>query len=322
MGIITIGFLTSSPQDFIRLLIIPVFIWLGWKDYQNRIVENKYWPPLLIAGALLFIWDVIVAANTGALDLFVFTSVVNFGVILPSIYFAWRIGGIGGADVKAIAAITVCIPVIPTYYTKTIAYPIETGTSVFILALLTNMSIILMLSFVWYGIYNAYNGNISKYMFFTIKTPVKNIFNGYGKLCFQTDDETDDKMTGRIQVNVIEEYLEWRECTIEDIRTDPCRYREPETVPELNEEQNNKQTDNENSDTDLKEDWWGASVFLNNHFDPHMGQSVNSESLVDALEELTIAEKCWIAPGIPLITYIAAAIPITLVTGNIMLYLL
>lgn len=324
MGIVTIGFLTSSPQDFIRLLIIPVFFWLGWKDYQNRIVENKYWPPLLIAGGILLVWDMITAANTGALDLFVFAAVVNFGVVLPSMYFAWRVGGVGGADVKAIAAITVCLPVMPTYYTETMAYPLGTGTSVFVLALLTNVAILLILSFVWYGIYNAYNSEFSKYMFFTIRTPVENVFDGHGKLCFPTNDDDDGELTGRIQINTLKKYLAWRDCTIEDIRTDPCRYREPETISEQHTDSTatNTLTDGGDTETERESDWWGANVFIENYFEPRMGHNIDPQSLTDALEELTVAEKCWIAPGIPLVTYMAAAIPITIITGNTVLYFL
>lgn len=146
---------TTPPQTLLRLLTIPVFAWIGWKDYQTRRVSNAYWPPLLGIGVACIAADALTITNPTYWNALTTALVLTVTVVAPALMFAWYSGNLGGADVKGIVTLAVVIPVTPGYYTTNITTAIP-DTPIFIFAVLLNLAVLLIGTLAVMFLYAAY----------------------------------------------------------------------------------------------------------------------------------------------------------------------
>lgn len=325
MQIVDVLLFESTFPDLIRLTIIPLFVYLSWKDIRTRTVENKYWVPLLVVGAVLLFWEGVVAYNSPSWRYFWLSSISSVFFFIPLMYVFWYMGAFGGADAKAFMAIALFIPSYPTYYLESIAVPVTNGLNVFAFAVLTNAGIIAMFSLLFIFCYNVYQKNIAKPMFIGVKTPVHDAIDSHGQLL-----ESDTGLTmGGVQLSTIKKYLEWREATLEELQQDPDCYRHPETVSTITNKDNQGIQHDETEVKDIEgardgdvssEDWWGVDKFLStSEYTIH--DSSTPEEIREGIERLINGGDVWVAPGTPFIAYITIGLVFAFVYGNVIFYI-
>lgn len=347
----------ASVPDLLRLLVLPFFGYVAYRDIATRRVPNETWIPLALLALVLFVWE-FYAIQTGDVpgwerQQFYIQVGISIGFIIPLSYMFWLMGGFGGADAKAFFIIAVLFPTYPDYQLAELgiegtfaALPIvQTTIGVFSLTILSNT----VLAGVAYPIAlagkNAATGYVSPGMFIAKPVQAQNITTEYGSILDFPDQSiaADLSLAGlgsyfswrQLDLDALRMYLQWRDITLSELRENPERYRDPASLPaEPNPpgdgsfvtdggEDAVDQQDGEGESqttTDGYDDPWGADAFLEDIEGSAYGTT--PDGLRDGLETVTGEDVIWISPGIPFLVPLFVGLLISFTFGDMLFALL
>ncbi|MWV64785.1 prepilin peptidase [Halorubrum sp. JWXQ-INN 858] len=221
----------ASLPDLLRLLVVPVFAWAALRDVRTRRLPNRIWPPLYAFGLILLVWEV---ARLWPLmgfggRLFVIQAAISLGLVAPLGYAFWYLGAFGGADAKALIGLAVVFPTFPTYVVGTTAFPlVVTDLGVFSLTILTNTVLIGLAYPLGLAAVNLAAGERSATMFFARPVATESLPERHGRLFEDADGTT----RHGLDLDALRMYLRWRGLTLAELRSDPERFADPESVGE------------------------------------------------------------------------------------------
>ena len=333
----------ATVPDLIRLLVVPFFGYVAWRDIETRRVPNRTWYPLAVLAVALFAWETI-AVLTGDVTSFerqaYFVRVgVSLGFIVPLTYLFWLIGGFGGADAKAFFIIAVLFPTFPEYNLAEIGVEgtlatlpvVESTVGVFSLTILSNT----VLAGVFYPVAlaakNAVTGYVSPGMLVAKPVATEDAIDEYGSLLdFPDRGLTDDlSLSGlrsyfswrTLDLDALRMYLQWRGLSFAELLDDPERHRDPNTLPpEPNPPGDGAIVTDGGEPGEGVGDPWGAEAFLDDIEGSAYGTT--PEGLRDGLDALTSEELVWISPGIPFLVPLFFGLVVSFVYGDVLFTLL
>ena len=229
----------ASLGDLARLLAVPLLGWAALRDIRTRRVPNWVWYVLGGLGAVLLAVDLagLLPVESAVARLELLRIALSLGLVVPLAYGFWRLGGFGGADAKALMALAVLFPTYPSYYPPTTLFgvdippvlPVEpTLVGVFSLTVLTNTVLVGALFPVALTVRNALVGEFSPVMFLARVVPVGQLPDRHGRLF---EDPSGFTRSG-LDLDALRMYLRWRGCSLADLRANPERYRDPDSVGE------------------------------------------------------------------------------------------
>lgn len=333
----------ATVPDLLRLLVIPFFGYVAWRDIETRRVPNRTWYPLAALALVLFAWETF-AVVTGDATSFerqaYFVRVgVSLGFIIPLTYLFWLIGGFGGADAKAFFIIAVLFPTFPEYTLAEIGVEgtlatlplVESTVGVFSLTILSNT----VLAGVFYPVAlaakNAVSGYVSPGMFVAKPVDTELAIEEYGSLLdFPDRGLTEDlSFSGlrsyfswrTLDLDALRMYLQWRGLSFAELLAEPERYRDPGTLPgEPNHPGDGAIVADGGVPESDYDDPWGAEAFLDDIEGSAYGTT--PEGLRDGLDALCSEEVVWISPGIPFLVPLFFGLVVSLVYGDVLFRLL
>ncbi|MFT4885730.1 MAG: preflagellin peptidase FlaK [Natronomonas sp.] len=216
----------ATVPDLLRLFAVPVFAWAAYRDLETRRVPNRTWAPLLVVGLVALAWDAWLVTDLSAYrqQLFAIQVGLSLGLVAPLGYVFWRLGGFGGADAKAVITLAVLVPVYPTFYLTSGAYPAYAAPlGVFSLTVLSNTVLVGLFYPVALAVRNLPNGELTPAMFIGRPVAVEDVLSEYGRLL-----ESPEGFTRRgLDIDALRMYLRWRGVSFAEIRETPDRYRHP-----------------------------------------------------------------------------------------------
>lgn len=307
------GAFAATFPDALRMIAIPVFIWAAWSDLKTRRISNRLWPPLIAIAVVALALEGVDAFLAGGIVWrdFLIVTILSIGFLVPLAYGFWYLGGFGGADAKAIMVLAILFPSVPRYDLLDWVLPVtEPITGVFSLSILTNAVVIGLLYPVTLALYNAASGEYGWTMFVGRRIPVASTASVPGRL-LESPDGVD--LSG-LDLDALRMYLNWRGCTLDELRADPDRYRHQ--VPD----DPGDPGDGAIADGGSTDDRWGAEAFLEAVDGSAYGTT--PDLLRDGLDVLVERERVWYSPGIPFIVLIAAGLMIAVIYGDVFLNLL
>ena len=227
--------------DGLRLLAVPLFGWAALRDVRTRRVPNWVWLVLGALGAVLLVVDLV---RWYPFEGWMATRhLIQVGVSLlfvaPLGYLFWRIGGFGGADAKALMALSVLFPTYPAYFLPqslvmlglppVLPYQM-TALGVFSLTILTDTVLVGMAFPLVLAARNLVAGRTGNAMFFGRVVPVATLPTVHGRLF-----ETRSGFTrSGLDLDALRMYLRWRGCSLTALRDHADSYRDPESIGETN----------------------------------------------------------------------------------------
>ena len=334
----------ATVPDLLRLLVIPFFGYVAWRDIETRRVPNETWYPLATLAVVLFAWESY-SVLTGDVTSFerqqYYIQVgISLGFIIPLTYLFWLIGGFGGADAKAFFIIAVLFPTFPDYALAELGVGgalgqlpvVQTTVGVFSLTILSNT----VLAGVFYPVAlagkNALTGYISPGMFVAKPTRSGNVIEEYGMILDFPDRRlTDDlSLSGlksyftwrQLDLDALRMYLQWRDLSLSELLEDPATYRDPETLPEAPNPPGDGSMETDGGqdvsgvDSHAYDDPWGAAQFLEDIEGSAYGTT--PEGLRDGLDTLATEDVVWISPGIPFLVPLFVGLVISFTYGDML----
>lgn len=246
----------ATVPDLLRLLVLPFFGYLAWRDIKTRRVPHRTWYPLVALAVILLTWE-IYATLTGdsrALERRLFFIQVGISVlfVIPLSYGFWLMGGFGAADAKAFMVIAVLLPTYPEYnlwvfgvegtFRTLPLVGLNTGVGVFSLTVLSNTVLFGAMYPVALAGKNVVTGYVSPGMFVATPISATAATDRYGTMLeFSERRFRDVRSLADLQayfswrsldLDALRMYLQWRGLQLGDIREDPDRYRDPASLPE------------------------------------------------------------------------------------------
>ncbi|AUG48647.1 peptidase A24 [Haloarcula taiwanensis] len=334
----------GSIPDLLRLVAVPVFGWAAYRDVKTRRVPNRTWTPLAALAVVLLLWDaytVWTGPTAVGQRLFLIRVAISLGFVIPLSYGFWLIGGFGGADAKAFMLVAVLFPVYPVYYLPTVALPLQqSAIGVFSLTILSNTVLAGVVYPLAVAAGNLARGRFSLAMFIGRPVSVSAVTEEYGRL-LESPDGFD---RGGLDLDALRMYLQWRGCSLADIRADPDRHRLPTSLPRVPNDPGDGSlatdggdpvADDVNGtggrgddassqavtdDTDAVDDPWGAERFLDDI--DHSAYGTSPAQLRDGLDVLVEQDEVWISPGIPFLVPMFAGLVVSLTYGDVLFSLL
>ncbi|PSQ51928.1 peptidase A24 [Halobacteriales archaeon SW_8_65_20] len=323
--------LSGPSTDLLRLAAVPVFLWAAYRDIQTRRVRNELWVPLLLLGVVTLAVDALEVATAGGvrLQLFGIHLLVSLGIVAPLGYLFWRLGGIGGADAKAIIVLALVFPEFPVYLLPNGTLPLTvTPLGVFSMTVLSNAVLVGLVSPLLLATRNLLAGRVSVAMFVGRPADVPDVATAYGSLL-----ESPDGLTRRgLDLDALRMYLRWRRLTLADIRSDPARYRNPNSVPTAPGDPTDGAlaagpdvTDESLSGSESPvpavrptdpDDPWGAAAFLAAIDASAYGTT--PDQLRAGLDVLADRDTVWLTPGLPFIVPLAVGLLVALLYGDVL----
>lgn len=252
----------ATVPDLLRILVIPFFAYVAWRDIKTRRVPNELWIPLASLALVLFAWETytVVTGDLTTLERqqYYIQVTMSVGFLVPLSYLFWRMGGFGGADAKAFIIIAVLFPTYPFYDVTWLADAIamlpgatagdgvlpvvQTTLGVFSITVLSNTVLIGVLYPVALAGKNAVSGYVSPGMFVAKPVRAEDTIEEYGTLLeFSDRGFTDDLSPSGMRqyfrwrgldLDALRMYLQWRGETLADLRANPDQYRDPASLPE------------------------------------------------------------------------------------------
>lgn len=302
----------ASIPDLLRLLVVPALGWAAVRDWRTRRVTNDLWPPFVLLGAVLLLWEGLLALGTpNGFQVFAVRVAFSLLFIVPLAYAFWYIGGFGGADARAFMVLAVLFPTYPHYEVAGHALPaVQTYLGVFSMTILTNAVLIGLAYPVFLGVRNVLAGEFSCVMFVGRRLPVGALLDTHGSLL---EDDSGFTRTG-LDLDALRMYLRWRGVSLADLREDPA-LRDPDTLPA----DPNDPTDGAVA-TDGSGDPWGAAAFLDDIDGSAYGTT--PAQLREGLELVTTRDEVWVTPGVPFIVPLFVGLLVALTGGDILQYAL
>ncbi|MGQ3412866.1 A24 family peptidase C-terminal domain-containing protein [Natrinema sp. LN54] len=336
----TIAGAVATGPDLLRLVAVPVFALVAYRDIETRRVSSTVWIPLALLGAVLLCWDARLAwaagGNAWTFE-FLIPTAISLGLVVPIAYLFWWFGGFGGADAKALLVLAVLFPTFPEYALGSRTLPLAGATDIgtFSFTILTNAVLVGVALPVVLAVRNAAAGRIAPVMFVGWPISWDRIPETHGRLLSTPTGLS----RGGLDLDALRMYLRWRGISLADVRDAPARYRNPDTLPaEPNPPTDGAVTaDTPRSDGGALEsaaadetpsaepesqpadydDPWGADAFLADIDGSAYGTT--PETLREGLEVLAEEETVWISPGTPFLVPVFAGLVIALVYGDLLL---
>ena len=332
MGFRTVVMIATVP-DLLRLLVIPVFGWAAWRDIHTRRIPNRVWPPLVILGGLLLVWESVqlfVFGDPGG-QAFLIRAGISLLFVAPLGYAFWWFGAFGAADAKAMIALAVLLPTFPTYALGGLELPlVDTTIGVFSLTVLTNAVLLAVIAPVGLGLGNLLRGRIEPVVMFLAR-PVRidSLPGRHGRLFETPDGLTHDGL----DLDALRMYLRWRGLPLAALRAAPDVARDPASIEATGEPTDGR------SDIDDDLDWndadavptvdgdavaenfddpWGVDQFFASIDRPTYG--TDPDQLRDGLELLATSddETIWVSPGLPFVVPMFAGLLVAFTYGDLL----
>ena len=342
----------NSIPDLLRLLAVPAFAWVAWRDIATRRVSDRTWIPFVGLGLVAVLLDLSLIDTGATRRLFFIRAGLSVGLLVPLSYAFWYVGGFGGADAKAFVVLALLFPAYPAYELLGVALPrVETTIGVFSLTVVTDTVLVGALYPLVLAVRNALDGEFSLRGFVGRPIPAREATARYGRLL------DTGSTRGGLDLDALRMYLRWRGLTLGELRADRPTYRDPESLPAnanapgdgaigdtaadggpATDGGVHTETDDPNPaaergtaaevdpegivDTrasngpDDREDPWGAAAFLDDIDSAAYGTT--PADLREGLDTLTTEEAVWITPGIPFLVPLFAGLCIALVYGDLL----
>lgn len=327
--------LSSTIPDLVRVALVGVFLWAGWRDYQTRRLPDRLWPPLLLIGGGLLIWELIGhwPLTTGADLLFVVRVSLSIGIIIPLAYLSYRLGAMGGADKKALVTLAILFPTYPTYLVPLVGTVpvVETTIGIFSLTIFTNAMILAASYPLALGLKNSLNRTFSWVIFFARPVTTASLNSRHGRLmgCHDADGNT----RSGADLDAVRMYLRWRGLSFDEIQTDqhtslrtaPVTETYPPTDGAVHRAapQSDSPTQDEHhtavdggQPSPADADPWAAEQFLTDI--DSTAYNTSAESLRASLHTIATADRVWVMPGIPLVVPICLGLVVAILYGDLL----
>ncbi|WP_144796855.1 prepilin peptidase [Halorubrum depositum] len=328
--------MVATLPDLLRLLVVPVFAWAALRDVRTRRLPNRIWPPLYAFGALLLVWE---AASMWpfagvAGRLFLVQAAISLLFVAPLGYAFWYLGAFGGADAKALIALALLFPTFPEYAVAGAELPlVETQIGVFSLTVLTNAVLLGLAYPLGLAGLNLLRGELSANTFLARPVATESLPDRHGRLF---EDDAGETRSG-LDLDALRMYLRWRGLTLADLRADPDRLRDPESVGETFDPtdggthvgprtdggtaaQPEGEAAQPNSGPAAFDDPWAAERFLAEIDRGAYGTDV--ETLRGGLAVVAKKESVLVSPGMPFVVPMAVGLVVSLTFGDALFALL
>ena len=315
----------ASVPDVLRLAVVPVLGWAAWRDVKVRRVPSRTWYPVVVLGAVLLVWDAVGHLSfASAADALFFVRVgISLLLVAPIAYLFWRLGGFGGADAKALIAISVLLPTFPTYFFPGFTLPVVVTTlGVFSMTVLTNTVVLAVAYPLGLLVRNLADGEVTfPVALFGRRIDVSSLPTAHGRLF-----ETPEGFTrSGLDVDALRMYLRWRGTSLAAVQSNPEWARDPGSIDETHDptdgavdEDSDPPTPRVDDDFDPDrdpDDPWGAAAFLDDIEGTAYGTT--PEKLRGGLDVVTDREAVWLSPGIPFIVPMSLGTLVAFVYGDI-----
>ena len=316
----------ASVPDVLRLAVVPVLGWAAWRDVKIRRVPSRTWYPVVALGAVLLVWDAVghLSLSTAADALFFVRVGVSLLLVAPIAYLFWRLGGFGGADAKALIAISVLLPTFPTYFFSGFTLPVAVTTlGVFSMTVLTNTVVLAAAYPLGLLVRNLADGEVTfPVALFGRRIDVSALPTAHGRLF-----ETPEGFTrSGLDVDALRMYLRWRGTSLAAVRSNPEWARDPGSIGETHDPTDGAVgADGDDPSTPSvgdgfdpdhdPDDPWGAAAFLDDIEGTAYGTT--PEKLRGGLDVVTDREAVWLSPGIPFIVPMFLGTVVAFVYGDV-----
>lgn len=304
-----------TTADLLRLLAVPVFAWVAYRDLETRRIDGRVWYPLLGLGLLTLALDGLRVLGADPFTQRLFTIRVAFSLVLLLVFAVgfWYFGAFGLADAKAFVVIGLLFPTVPTYAVAGLRFPfIAPSHGTFSLTIITDAVIIGALYPVALLVFNIVSGRISPAM--VVGRPVhwESIPTTHGKLL-----ETPGGFTfSGLDLDALRMYLRWRDLTLAELRTGANDLRDPASLPA----DTHPPTDGRvRTDGGAMEDPWGAAAFLE---EVGGAYGTSPETLRAGLDLLAHRDEVWVSPGMPFLIPLFLGMLLALTYGDVLFGLL
>jgi preflagellin peptidase FlaK len=335
----------ASIPDLLRLVAVPAFGWVAYRDIETRRVPNRAWYPLAALGVVLLAWDAVIHFGGDRVALwqqqrFLIGVAFSLLFVVPLVYGFWLVGGFGGADAKAFFVVAILFPAYPTYnlwefgLTGVVVPYVQSNLPAFSLTVLSNTVLVGVAYPLVLAARNAVSGYVSPGMFVAKPVAVDKTPEQYGTLLEFPDRPLTANLSlsglrayfswRGLDLDALRMYLQWRGLSLSDVREDPGRYRDPASLPEEpNDPGGGVVTDGGEPATGAREaydDPWGAEAFLDGIEGSAYGTS--PEDIREGLEMLSTEDVVWVSPGIPFLVPLFVGLLVSLTAGDLLFALL
>lgn len=297
--------------DLLRLLAVPVFAWVAYHDLKTRRIDRRIWYPLLALGLITLLMDGGRMLSADPFTQRLFLVRVMFSLVLLTLFAAgfWYFGAFGLADAKAFVVLGVLFPVVPAYELAGLTFPlVPPSHGTFSLTIITDGVLLGALYPLALLVWNGLFGRFSPAMLVGRPVTWESVVETHGKLLQTPNGFT---LSG-LDLDALRMYLRWRGTTLDDLRADPARYRNPSSLPDSF----NPPTDGRiQPDGGTSTDAWGAERFLD---DVGGAYGTTPESLRAGLEVLSTEDEVWVSPGMPFLIPLFFGLLLALTYGDIL----
>ena len=324
----------ATLPDLLRLLAVPVFAWAALRDVRTRRLPNRIWPPLYAFGAVLLVWEAAALWPLAGFEgtRFAVRAAISVLFVAPLGYAFWYLGAFGGADAKALIALALLFPTFPAYEVAGVTLPlVETQIGVFSLTVLTNTVLLGLAYPLGLAGLNLLRGEVSANMFLARPVATESLPDRHGRLY---EDDAGQTRSG-LDLDALRMYLRWRGLTLADLRDDPDRLRDPESVGETFDPTDGGThvgprtdggaatgADDEGADAsgDRPDDPWAAERFLGEI--DHGAYGTDAKTLRGGLEVVARKDRVLVSPGMPFVVPMAVGLVVSLTYGDALFALL
>ncbi|WP_280586614.1 A24 family peptidase [Halorubrum sp. Boch-26] len=329
----------ATLPDLLRLLVVPVFAWAALRDVRTRRLPNRIWPPLYAFGALLLVWETATLWPLAGIEsrLFLVRAAISLLFVAPLGYAFWYLGAFGGADAKALIAIALLFPTFPAYEVAGVTLPlVETQIGVFSLTVLTNTVMLGLAYPLGLAGLNLLRGERSMNMFLARPVATESLPDRHGRL-FEDDEGA---TRSGLDLDALRMYLRWRGVTLADLRADPDRFRDPESVGEtfdptdggthigprtdggtaVDPEREPEGEPPSDAESAADGDPWAAERFLAEI--DHGAYGTDAETLRGGLAVVARTDSVLVSPGMPFVVPMAVGLVVSLTYGDALFALL
>jgi len=319
--------MVATLTDLLRLVVVPVFAWAAIRDVRTRRLPNRLWPPLYLFGALLLIWEAASLWPFAGFDgrVFLLRAAISLLFVAPLGYAFWYLGAFGGADAKAMIALAVIFPTFPAYELGSLVLPlVDTDIGVFSLTVLTNTVLLGLAYPVGLAVRNLVRGEASSSMFFARPVATDSLPDRHGRLFEDPEGPT----RGGLDLDALRMYLRWRGLTLADLRSEPGRLRDPDSVGETfaptdggthvgPRTDGGRAVDDGAGSADSRAafaDPWAAERFLDEI--DHGAYGTDAATLRDGLDVVAREDSVLVSPGMPFVVPMAVGLVVSLTYGD------
>ncbi len=301
----------ASAPDLLRLLSLPIFAWVAYRDVRTRRVASRTWLPVAALAVVLLAWDALAAWEMGgfAWRLFSLQVALSLLLVVPAAYVFYRLGAFGGADAKALMVLAVLFPTFPAYSVLGTVVPLEvTPIGVFSLTILTNAVLVGAAYPLVLFARNALSGHRTPVAFVATPVPWTEIEETHGRIV----ESREGFDRSGLDLDALRIYLRWRGVTVADLREDTATYRNPASLPATPNPVGDGAVV---TDGGSSGDPWGAEAFL---IDVGPVYGTTPADLREGLDLLAEREAVWVSPGIPFLVPISLGLLVSLVYGDLL----